>query len=177
MAELTATQGGAEIQDGTYSATLLGVTTQEPTAKSPNEKQWLKWFFLVDDGSETGVELSATSSYKCTSKSKPRAWIEAVLGRQLKNGETVTLEDLKALDCFVHIIHDEKDYAKIESVMPLPKRTGGKAAALPPPTPPAPEPSDTTDDGGIPFWRIVTHRVTWGPRIARAGPFQAEPPP
>jgi hypothetical protein len=143
MAELTASQGGAEIDNGTYPATLLGIMVVAATLKSPNEKDWLKWAFVVDDGSAEGVELSAASSYKLTSKSKTRAWVEAVIGKQLKNGETIVLEDLKALDCFVLITHDENGFARIENVLPLPKRSAGKAALPPPP----PVPTDAGDDG------------------------------
>jgi hypothetical protein len=143
MAELVATQGGADIENGTYPATLLGISVEQPTAKSPNQKEWLKWLFVVDDGSETGVEMVAPSSMRCTAKSKTRAWIEAVLGRQLANGETVVIENLKALDCFVLVGHDESGFAKIEAVMPLPKRTVHKGALKPAP----PAPPDGDDDG------------------------------
>jgi hypothetical protein len=144
MAEITASQGEDEIDNGTYPATLLGISVEESTAKSPNQKQWLRWLIVADDGSSEGVELYATSSYKCTARSKTRSWIEAVIGRQLKNGETVRLEDLKALDCFVLITHDEGGFARVENILPLPKRSAGKAAITPPPPP-----QTNGDDDGV----------------------------
>jgi hypothetical protein len=143
MAELTATQGGADIENGTFPATLLGISVEAPTAKSPNQKEWLKWLFVIDDGSEAGVEMTAASSFRLTAKSKTRLWVEAVIGRQLANGETVTTENIKALDCFVLISHDDTGFARIESVMPLPKRTSHKGALKPA----SPAPPDGDDDG------------------------------
>jgi len=144
MAELTATQGGADIENGTYPATLLGISVEAPTAKSPNQKEWLKWLFVIDDASPEGVEMTAPSSMRLTAKSKTRAWVEAVLGRQLANGETITLEDIKALDCFVLVTHDETGFARIETVMPLPKRNTHKGVLKPaPPVPP------DGDDAGV----------------------------
>jgi hypothetical protein len=143
MAELTATQGGAEIENGTYPATLLGISVEAPTEKTPHQREWLKWLFVVDDGSPEGVEMTAASSMKCSTKSKTRAWIEASLGRQIPNGETIIIETLKALDCFVLVGHNESGFAQIEAVMPLPKRTAHKGTLKPAPA----APPDGDDDG------------------------------
>jgi hypothetical protein len=87
--------------------------------------------------------LCSWRAYKLTARCKTRAWVEAVLGHQLRNGESIQLEDLKALDCFVLITHDENGFARIENVLPLPKRSASKAAIKPAP----PAETDGGDDG------------------------------
>jgi len=121
MPKLTATRGGIDIDDGTYSATVLGIEETEPTPNSPSDKNWLKWVFSVDDGSTEGVEMSAASSMKFGPKSKARMWAEALMGRKLQEGEDFDTDSILPRDCVVVIRRDEKDFAKITDVLPAPK--------------------------------------------------------
>jgi hypothetical protein len=128
MPKLTASRGGVNIDDGTYGATVLGIEEASPTPNSPaGDKPWLKWTFSVDDGSTEGVEMTAASSLKFGPKSKARLWAEALLGRKLDTGEEFDTDSLLPRDCIVVIRRDEKDFAKITDVLPLPKEKPAKA--------------------------------------------------
>ena len=140
MPKLTATRGGIDIDDGTYSATALEIVETPATPNSPDDKPFLKWVFAVDDGSPKGVEMTATSSQRFGPQSKARGWAEALLGRKIPNGEVFDPDTILPRDCLVVIARNEKDFATIVSVLPLPKERPPKAApALPPPTSAGPE--------------------------------------
>jgi hypothetical protein len=126
MPKLTASRGGVEIDDGTYRATVLGIEETDPTPNSPSDKPWLKWTFTVNDGTAEGVEMTAASSLRFGPKSKARLWAEALLGRKLEVGEQFDTDQLLPRDCIVVIRRDEKDFAKITDVLPVPKPKTGK---------------------------------------------------
>jgi hypothetical protein len=128
MPTLTASRGGVEIDDGTYPATVLGIEETDPTPNSPSDKPWLKWTFAVDDGSAEGVEMTAASSTRFGPKSKARLWAEALLGRKLETGEQLDTDQLLPRDCIIVVRRDEKDFAKITDVLPVPKPKTGKPA-------------------------------------------------
>ena len=134
MPKLTASPGGVAIDDGTYSATVLGIEEVPPTANSPEDRPWLKWTLSVDDGSSAGVEMSAASSLRFGPKSKTRLWAEALLGHKLDTGEEFDTESILPRDCIVMVRRDEKGFAKITDLLPLPKDKTVKAppAALSP---------------------------------------------
>jgi hypothetical protein len=142
---LTASQGGANIDDGHYAATLLSITVEQPTANSPSQKEWLKLRFVVDDGSAEGTELTAATGYKFTALSKTRAWIEALYGRKIENGEQVDLDTIPPRDCFVIVAKDDKGFARITNVLPVPKKSTGRPAIKPAP----PVEPDEGEDGVV----------------------------
>jgi hypothetical protein len=121
MPTLKATSGGADIQDGSYDATLLSIELMDATPNSPNQDQWLKWTFHVYD-SEEGVELTAGSSQRFGPKAKARLWVEALLGRKLDEGEEVEMATLAPRDCQTVVKRDDKGFARITEVLPVRRR-------------------------------------------------------
>ena len=117
MPKLTAT-AGIDIDDGVYPATLVEVRVEDPTVNSPNQSQWLKWIFVVQDGSGDPPEMSVPSSYNFTPKSKARGWVEALMGRKMDMGEEIDTDSLCPMDCQVTIKNDPvSGFARIVDVM------------------------------------------------------------
>jgi len=125
MPKLRAT-AGIDIDDGVYPATLLEVRVEDPTVNSPNQHQWLKWIFIVQDGSDEPPEMSVPSSYNFTPKSKARGWVESLLGRTMAVDEEIDTDTLCPADCQVTVKNDPvSGFARIVDVM-------GKRRARPP---------------------------------------------
>jgi len=117
MPKLKAT-AGIDIDDGVYPATLVEVRVEDPTVNSPNQSQWLKWIFIVQDGSGDPPEMSVPSSYNFTPKSKARGWVESLLGRKMDLDEEIDTDTLCPRDCQVTIKNDATSgFARIVDVM------------------------------------------------------------
>jgi hypothetical protein len=117
MPKLRAT-AGIDIDDGVYPATLVGVRVEDPTANSPNQDQWLKWIFIVQDGSGEPPEMSVPSSYNFSPKSKARGWVESLLGRKLDLDEEIDTDTLCPVECQVTVKNDQvSGFARIVDVM------------------------------------------------------------
>jgi len=130
--------GGVDIQDGTY---LLEVTTIEETTfedskyKKGPQKSAKFTFVLPDVTNEDGenVTLAATASAeKLTPKTKLWGWVEALTGEQLEPGQTVNLDGLVGCRALGLINNetgeDGAKWARVKSLMPLPKEGKPKAA-------------------------------------------------
>jgi hypothetical protein len=143
MPKLTAT-AGIDIDDGVYPATLLEIRVEDPTVNSPNQSQWLKWIFVVQDGSGDPPEMAAPSSYSFSPKSKARGWVEALLGRKLEQGEEIDTDTLCPMDCQVTIKNDmASGFARILDVMGQRRRAQGQQRAQAPQGQPAHRPAQT----------------------------------
>lgn len=129
MPTFKANSGGVQIDDGSYGATLLEIREEEATPNSPNDSNWLKWMFSVDNGTTAGVEMTATSSLRFGPKAKARLWVEALLGRKMEVDEEIDTTALVPRDCQVVIRRDESGFSRITDVLPPPKGKAGKAAA------------------------------------------------
>lgn len=170
MPKLTATSG-IDIEDGTYEATLLDIQVAQPTEKSPNQNEWLKWIFQVYDGSQDGVEMMVGSSFSFSTKSKARGWVEALLARKMERDEEIDTDTLCPKECQVTVKLDlDSGFKKIIDVMAprkrptpgrpaqgqAPARTQAQAPARPrPAAPPAPAQGvdgvEVGDEEDIPF--------------------------
>ena len=139
-----ASGGGPQIDDGVYPATVLAVDD----AVAADGKDYWKWSCLVSDGSRDGLEMSAQSSQNTGPKSKPRRWLEALLGRQISDIESMPFESILPRDCLASIKRNAKGYASIDELLPVPRKP---FAAQEPaePAPPLPPVADEPDD--IPF--------------------------
>jgi hypothetical protein len=153
MPKLTASSG-IDIDDGTYEATLLEITLEDPTDNSPKQEQWLKWIFQVYNGSEDGVEMAVGSSQKFGTKAKARGWVEAILARKLAPGEEFDTDTFCPKDCQVTLKKDlESGFTKIIDVMaprrrPQPARPAASSTKTPPR--PRPAPAAAAADAGVP---------------------------
>jgi len=139
MPKLRAT-AGIDIDDGVYPATLVEIRVEDPTVNSPNQDQWLKWIFIVQDGSDEPPEMSVPSSYNFTPKSKARGWVESLLGRKLEIDEEIDTDTLCPTDCQVTVKNDPASgFARIVDVMGKRRaRPQQRQAARPPEQAPRP---------------------------------------
>jgi hypothetical protein len=140
------THGGVEIDDGAYPATCTKVEEMRSATPQPGQDpRFLKWAYLVRDGSPEGVEVTATSAAKFTEANKPGKWATALTGRKFKKDDDVDTDMFHGRRCLVAIAHNEKGYAYIESVLPLPL---GDINGPPRSGPVSPS---AVDDSDIPF--------------------------
>jgi hypothetical protein len=77
------------LPSGLYIGKLLDV---EPRESANGE--YRRWSWEVLDGPEAGRTVYANTSTNFGPQAKARQWVENVLGRELKAGEQVDIEDL-----------------------------------------------------------------------------------
>lgn len=123
-------QDTTDFEPGVYRAKLKDLETAEGTIvddKTGEPRLYMKWTFdLLEEGYEDR-ELRGNSSMAFGSRAKARAWAEALLGRRIENGETVSEEDLIGCECDLMVKLEETDrgtFAKVESVNPFRKKKG-----------------------------------------------------
>jgi len=111
-----------------YRAKLVRLETAEGSIvdeKTGENKLYMKWTFeLLEEGYEDR-NLRGNSSMAFGNRAKARAWAEALLGRRIENGETVSEEDLIGNECDLMVKLEETDrgtFAKVESVNPVRKK-------------------------------------------------------
>ena len=162
--EMTLTVGAIPIvPDGTYPATLIGLEQFEAADfNNPEDSKTLRrWTFGLDgevDADGNPAEIDGVSSTALGPRSKAYGWIEALLGRKLEKGESVTRSSLLNKTCLVTVEQNEDGYSKITAVVPAPKARGGgtsPASAAPvaetfPDSPPA-RVGQAVDVDDIPF--------------------------
>jgi hypothetical protein len=130
--KLHATAGGLSIADGTYEATLLSITLQEPKPEVGTGQPYLRWTFCVYDPDEhpDGAEMIANSSLMFGPKAKARRWAQTILGRMLEPGEELDTDELCPAVCQVIVKKDlESGYCRIDDVL------GPRKAKAKPPAP------------------------------------------
>jgi hypothetical protein len=137
-----ASGGGPQIDDGVYKTTVLAVDD----AVAADGKEYWRWLCVVSDGSRDGLEMSAQSSQNTGPKSKPRRWLEALLGRQISDIESLSFESILPRDCLASIKRNAKGYASIDELLPVPRQPfAAQEPAEPAPPPPG------ADEEDIPF--------------------------
>jgi hypothetical protein len=62
-------------------------------------------------------------------RSKAYGWIEALLGRKLEKGESITRSQLLNKTCLVKVEQNDDGYSKITAVFPAPRARGGTSPA------------------------------------------------
>lgn len=133
--EMTMTVGAiAIVADGTYPATLIGLEDFEaPDFNNPEDTKTLRrWTFGLDgevDVDGNPAEIDGVSSTALGPRSKAYGWIEALLGRKLEKGETVTRSQLLNQNCLVKVEQNADGYSKIVAVLPPLKARGGTSPA------------------------------------------------
>jgi hypothetical protein len=119
-----------QVPPGTYSAICiglidLGIQAGEYEGKRTERKQvLLRWELPtepMDDGQP--MILSAFLTNSLNEKAKLRHWLEAWRGRAFTKDELAgfDLRNIIGKPCMLSVIHNEKDKAKVNAVMALPK--------------------------------------------------------
>jgi hypothetical protein len=133
--EMTMTVGAIPIvPDGTYPATLIGLEDFEaPDFNNPEDNKTLRrWTFGLDgevDVDGNPAEIDGVSSTALGPRSKAYGWIEALLGRKLEKGETISRSQLLNQTCLVRVEQNDDGYSKIAAVVPAPRAKGGTSPA------------------------------------------------
>jgi hypothetical protein len=125
--DMTMTVGAVPIvPDGSYPATLIGLEDYDaPDFNNPEDTKTLRrWTFGLDgevDSDGNPAEIDGISSTALGPRSKAYGWIEALLGRKLEKGETISRSQLLNLTCYVKVEANDDGYSKITAVIPKPK--------------------------------------------------------
>ena len=144
-----------EYEPGIYRAKLQKFEEEESqfTDERTGEPKWQYiWTFeLLEEGFE-GHTLRGWSSTAFGPQSKARAWVEALVGRQIQSGENISGDDLIGKECDLMVTPKTTDrgtFARIDSVQPVRKKKGKNKEK------PAEEPgevqTDESDFEDIPF--------------------------
>jgi hypothetical protein len=100
------------IWDGTYPGVITAIEVRES-----NKGDFLVW--EVDALTENGpVPVSGTSENKLDRPTRTRRWAEAVLGRELEEGEDVHFDRLIGQPVLVVVARNDKGWAKIADILP-----------------------------------------------------------
>ena len=112
-------EGNQLLPEGMYDATLKKIE-EASNAKGP----FLKWHFAVSHEGKT-QSVTSVSPMDLDRGSKTRYWVEAIIGRDLKDEEEIDLERLVGLSCrivvYVATLDDGRQFNRIEKVL----RRGG----------------------------------------------------
>ncbi len=99
---------GVTIPDGTYTATLEKVETDQ--GQFGTYRKW-HWLVQVNDKLEP---LSSITSANTGPQSKSYLWLQAILGRALQAGEKI--EDPTGSRCVLTIAKNEKGFSTVTAV-------------------------------------------------------------
>ena len=107
---------GGDVEAGSYTATLIG--WQPFTAEfDGEERNLLRWTFSTDDG----ATIEGVSSQNTGPRSKLRAWCLG-LGLDLRTGvKALNADTLIGREGLITVILNDDGYAKVDSIVPLPK--------------------------------------------------------
>ena len=93
-----------------------------------------RWIFRVLDAETENGEaplVSGVTSQRLSTRSKAYSWISALLGRNLKGGETIDLDTLVGKKAQVEIrnrrMRDGTEVSNVVDVKPLPRRKARRA--------------------------------------------------
>ena len=104
------------------------------------------WFKITNDEEYEGKELSRLVSQKFNPKSNLFQTVQGLLGRPIRPGEEIDLDDLVGRPCVLNIGHNVKErgtFEQIDSVNPARKK---KAKSAPPPESEVEEEDDELED-------------------------------
>jgi hypothetical protein len=102
------------IAPGTYRASLEKVELSRTEKYGGSD--FRKWHFLVDVDGKL-VPISATTSVNTSTRTTSFKWLQAILGREIKAGETI--DDPVGSQCLVVIVTKDNGFSKITDVLPL----------------------------------------------------------
>jgi len=121
--------GFSLLDEGMYEAELVEIRDIQTQFGA----SW-RWIFRVLDAeTENGDTplVSGVTSQRLSTRSKAYAWISALLGRNLKGGETIDLDTLVGKKAQVEIrnrrMRDGTEVSNVVDVKPLPRRKARRA--------------------------------------------------
>jgi hypothetical protein len=102
----------------------------------------IKWFFELDDEDYPGRTISGISSTAFNPMSKMYAWVQALMGRPIEDGEEIDLDDLVGRQVMIDVDHKQTERGTFERIAGLrPVRRKKKQQPEP-----EPEVEDDEDD-------------------------------
>ena len=78
---------------------------------------FVKWYFEVLDEEYPGRSLKGISSTAFNPMSKMWAWVQALLGRPIEDGEELELDDLIGRECLLDIDHHKTERGTFERIV------------------------------------------------------------
>ncbi len=129
------------LPDGPYDATLVKVEEARNADGS-----YLRWTFEVARHGEARTVTGVTGA-TLDSGEKARYWVEALVGRPLKDDEEVDLEKLYGRSCRLEITTVNKEGRDFNKIVRATKRGGVTLKA--PPTQPPTEGGEPDDGEGV----------------------------
>ncbi|HQX61840.1 MAG TPA: hypothetical protein PK593_00125 [Thermomicrobiales bacterium] len=105
--------GGERVKWVFEIARVIDANENEPTRDVPNPKTIEDW---------VGEEFWAFTSKSMNSKATMRAWAEALLGREIAEGESLSASDLLGKAAKATVGRGQTGRQKITSMMPLKKK-------------------------------------------------------
>jgi len=107
-----------DIPAGTYTGMLEAVSETTISSEFGKDQSMWRWDFQVNVNGEL-KPINALSTQRTSAGSKTRKWLEALLRRELKAGETI--EDPVGANALVVIGPNKKGYSTILDVLPAPQ--------------------------------------------------------
>lgn len=115
--------GFSLLDEGMYEAELVEIRDIQTQFGA----SW-RWIFRITDAETEDGEaplVSGVTSQRLSTRSKAYAWISALLGRNLKGGETIDLDSLIGKKAQVEIrnrrMRDGTEVSNVADVKPLPR--------------------------------------------------------
>lgn len=120
----------SDIAPGVYPVTLIDIRPDVLSTNDRGDQNVFRWKFIVDDGTEDGVEHEALSSQITSPRSKLYAWLGALLGEDaVKVGMDFEKKDLVGREAQAQFQLDEKGYPKLIALVAKPKTRAARVAA------------------------------------------------
>jgi len=142
--KLKAGSGNQPLPDGNYEASLTKV---EETSNA--DGPYLKWIFCLDSHGQM-QNITGFTPLSLDQDTKTRFWVEALLGRQLKDDEEVDLERLYGRVCQLTLTAATLDSGRqVNRIARIEKRTRLSLKARQKTVPEPTSPDEGEDD--LPF--------------------------
>ena len=109
----------------------------------------VKWFFDLQDEDYEGRSISGISSTSFNPMSKMWAWVQALLGRPIEDGEEIDLDELIGREVMIDVDHKQTErgtFERIASLRPVRKRSSKKKKKAEPEPEPVEEEDEEDDD-------------------------------
>jgi hypothetical protein len=136
---------GIEWEPGSYEGYLIRIekkfkqftkVDEKTGAEEKEDRSFYIWYFGISEEGFEDVTLTAVSSTSFGPKSKGRAWANAILRRNLEDGEKFTEDDLKGKPVMLTITLKETDrgtFAEIAGLSPVrSKKKAGRSQDVSP---------------------------------------------
>jgi hypothetical protein len=125
------TTSGVQWEPGPYEGHLTKIEKRFKQFRNEEDgtvenRDFLIWYFGIDEEGFENVTLTAVSSNSWGPKSKARAWANAILRRELEDGEKFTADDLYNKPVIINVVLKNKSngtFAEVESLAPVRKKT------------------------------------------------------